>query len=86
MIHGSNPPAGAHDKIDLKKIDLGGAQIASEGSAHDHFAAARGGSEMAARKMHLWRFDFVEKNSIFAMPHRRNNFLFAVLAPQINRK
>jgi hypothetical protein len=80
MIHGSDPP------VARKKNDFGGAQIASEGSAQDRSAAARGGSEMATRKMHLWRFDFVEKNSIFPAPHRRNNFLFAVLAPQINRK
>jgi hypothetical protein len=81
MIHGSDPPAGAREKNNIC-----GAQIASEGSGQGGRAAARAPSEMAARKMHLWRFDLVEKNSIFQTPHRRNNFLFAVLAPQINRK
>jgi hypothetical protein len=52
----------------------------------DGFFAAFGRSEGVAGKMHLWRFDFVEKNSIFARRHGRNNFLFTPLAPDIYRK
>jgi hypothetical protein len=69
-----------------KKSCIGGAQLASEALSHGGAKAAHAGYGIVAGKMHLWRFDFVEKNSIFASRYRRNNFLFTPLAPDIYRK
>jgi hypothetical protein len=54
----------------------------------DHFVVEAGTARhgLVAGKMHLCRFDFGEKNSIFAVGWRRNNFLFTPLAPDIYRK
>jgi hypothetical protein len=52
----------------------------------DGIFAALVQSKTVAGKMHLWRFDLVEKNSIFAKRYRRNNFLFTPPAPDIYRK
>jgi hypothetical protein len=81
MIHALSPPRGR-----TKKIASGGAQIAPQALSHRGIKVAPAGYGFVAGKMHLCRFDFVEKNSIFASRHRRNNFLFTPLAPDIYRK
>jgi hypothetical protein len=63
-----------------------GAQIALRGLEQGGVFTALVQSKTVAGKMHLWRFDFVEKNSIFAKRHGRNNFLFTPLDPDIYRK
>jgi hypothetical protein len=81
MIHGLRPLYGTQ-----QKNCIGGAQIALWALNHRCIEAALVRHGIVAGKMHLWRFDFVEKNSIFASRHRRNNFLFTPLAPDIYRK
>jgi hypothetical protein len=81
MIHDLCPPRAREEKIGGD-----GAQIASRAVDQDGIFAAPVQSKTVAGKMHLWRFDLVEKNSIFAKRYRRNNFLFTPLAPDIYRK
>jgi hypothetical protein len=81
MIHGLGPPSETQ-----KKNCAGGAQIALRKGGSLGLAAALARQGLVAGKMHLCRFDLVEKNSIFALRHRRNNFLFTPLAPDIYRK
>jgi hypothetical protein len=81
MIHGLRPP-----RTQLQKICGDGAQIALRGLGQGGVFAAQVQSKTVAGKMHLWRFDLVEKNSIFARRHGRNNFLFTPLTSDIYRK
>jgi hypothetical protein len=64
----------------------GGPKLAPRRSGHRCIETPADRLAKVTGKMHLWRFDFVEENSILSRAKRRNNFLFARLAPQINRK
>jgi hypothetical protein len=80
MIHGSTPGGTG------SRPGIGGAGFASPLAVGRCNEAERRSRSFRAGKMHLWRFDFVEKNSMFGSPHRRNNFLFAAMLPDIYRK
>jgi hypothetical protein len=63
-----------------------GAKIAWRAKIQRVFRGAIEGPGIVAGKMHLWRFDFGEKNSIFRSRYGRNNFLFTPLTSDIYRK
>jgi hypothetical protein len=80
MIHCSTP------RETREEPRIGGARFALKSAVGRCNEAERCSRGFGAGKMHLWRSDFVEKNSMFGSPRRRKNFLFAAMLPDIYRK
>jgi hypothetical protein len=72
--------------VGARKARPNGSQLASLEAVDGSGNAATTKPKTVAGKMHLWRFGFVGKNSMFSLPHRRNNFLFTRQVQDIYRK